>query len=87
MLASSGCAWLDARQRELIYRPTPGSPAEFTDLRAGEEHYFVSLPANARQASDPDHQPLTADAGTINNTQRIELWWLPHPDKSAPTLL
>jgi alpha-beta hydrolase superfamily lysophospholipase len=72
LLASSGCAWLDARQRELIYRPTPGSPAELTDLRAGEEHYFVSLPANA---------------GTVNNTQRIELWWLPHPDKSAPTLL
>lgn len=87
LLASSGCAWLDARQRELIYRPTPGSPAELTDLRAGEEHYFVNLPANARPPDDSDHQPLTADAGTVNNTQRIELWWLPHPDKSAPTLL
>ena len=72
LLASSGCAWLDARQRQMIYRPTPGIPAELTDLRAGEEHYFVSLPANA---------------GTVNNTQQIELWWLPHPDKSAPTLL
>lgn len=72
LLASSGCAWLDARQRELIYRPTPGTSADWTDLRAGEEHYFVSLPANA---------------GTLNNTQRIELWWLPHPDKNAPTLL
>jgi len=87
LLASSGCAWLDARQRQLIYRPTPGIPADLTDLRAGDEHYFVSLPANARQASDPDHQPLTADAGTVNNTQRIELWWLPQPDKNAPTLL
>ena len=87
LLASSGCAWLDARQRQLIYRPTPGIQADLTDLRAGEEHYFVSLPASARQAGDPDQHPLTADAGTVNNTQRIELWWLPQPDKNAPTLL
>ncbi|NDP39012.1 MAG: alpha/beta hydrolase [Rhodoferax sp.] len=72
LLASSGCAWLDARQRQLIYRPTLGTPAQLTDLRAGDEHYFIDMPAQGP---------------TANNAQRIELWWLPHPDTEAPTLL
>jgi pimeloyl-ACP methyl ester carboxylesterase len=28
-LAMSGCAWMDAKQRELIYRPTPGVLAQW----------------------------------------------------------
>lgn len=67
LLATSGCAWLDAKQRQIIYRPTLGVPADFAGLRAGDERYFVNLP----QASD----------------QRIEIWWMPHADKNAPTLL
>lgn len=72
VLATSGCAWLDARQRELIYRPTLGIPAQLTDLRPGDEHYFIDLPAQA---------------ATADSRQRIEIWWLPHPEKDAPTLL
>lgn len=76
-LSSSGCAWLDARQRQIIYRPTPGVPADFAGLRAGDQRYFVNLPpSGGAQAS------ATSDAD-----QRLELWWLPHPDKNAPTLL
>ena len=44
LLASSGCAWLDAKQRQLMYRPTAGVPADFAGLQAGDERYFVSLP-------------------------------------------
>ncbi len=72
LLASSGCAWFDARQRLLIYRPTLGSPAQLTDLSGADAHYFIDLPAQAP---------------TANSTQRIELWWLPHPEPGAPTLL
>ncbi len=72
LLASSGCAWFDARQRLLIYRPTLGSPSQLTDLGAGHKHYFIELPAQAHTAS---------------GTQRLELWWLPHPEPGAPTLL
>src|SRR5665647_1900413 len=72
VLATSGCAWLDARQRQLIYRPTLGIPAQFNDLRAADEHYFIDLPPQTH---------------ATNSTSRIELWWLPHPDKEAPTLL
>ena len=69
--AASGCAWLDAKQRQAIYRPTQGVPADFAGLRAGDERYFVNL--------------SQAAAGTA--PQRIEMWWLPHADSKAPTLL
>ena len=67
LLSTSGCAWLDVQQRQFIYRPAPGIPADFAGLRAGDERYFVNVPHTAEQ--------------------RIELWWLPHTAKNAPTLL
>jgi uncharacterized protein len=80
LLSASGCAWLDAKQRELIYRPTLGMPADFVGLRAGDERYFVNVPLAASPgaggASKPDAAP-----------QHIEMWWLPHADENAPTLL
>lgn len=101
MCAASGCAWLDAKQRQAIYRPTQGVPADFAGLRAGDERYFVNLPRAA-----PVHGPGHAgpDTGTPAKTgagsnagsnaensvvapQRIEIWWLPHADAKAPTLL
>ncbi len=44
LLGSSGCAWLDNYQRQLLYRPTSGVPTEFAGLRAGDERYLLSLP-------------------------------------------
>ena len=75
LLSASGCAWLDAKQRQAIYRPTQGVPADFARLRAGDERYFVNLPQTA--AAGPTPAAL----------QRIEIWWLPHVDNNAPTLL
>ena len=77
LLSTSGCAWLDARQRQIIYRPTPGVPADFAGLRAGDERYFVKVP-QATASNDGD---------ATNAVQRVEMWWLPHADKNAPTLL
>ena len=79
LLATSGCAWLDARQRQIIYRPTTGMPADFKGLRAGDERYFLPVP----QATPPA-APAMSDA---DRPQRIEVWWLPHADPQAPTLL
>lgn len=70
LLSASGCAWMDNKQRLIIYRPTVGIPADFAGLRVGDERYFVDVP-NAL-----DIRP-----------HRIQLWWLPHPDANAPTLL
>lgn len=77
LLSTSGCAWLDAKQRQIIYRPTPGVPANFAGLREGDERYFVKVP-QATASNDGD---------ATNAVQRVEMWWLPHADKNAPTLL
>ena len=45
LVSLSGCAWLDTKQRQLIYRPTPGVPAHFTGLRNGDEQFFLEVPA------------------------------------------
>ncbi len=83
LLCTSGCAWLDIKERELIYRPTPGMPTEFAGLRPGDQRYFVNLP----QTVGNDTGIAKAATDTAQEMQRIELWWLPHPDKNAPTLL
>ncbi len=70
----AGCAWFDAKQRELALRPTPGRPADFAGLRAGDEIFNVTVPA-ARPG---------AAAGA---TDQLQLWWLPNADPRAPTLL
>ena len=94
-LSVSGCTWLDAKQRQAIYRPTPGVPADFAGLRAGDERYFVNLPSanaaatttsakagsNISTGSDSSPQPVA------NAAQRVDIWWLPHADARAPTLL
>lgn len=77
----SGCAWLDVKQRNIIYRPTAGVPADFVGLRVGDERYFVNVPLPAlqeRSASTP---------AASQSAEHIEMWWLPHPDAQAPTLL
>ena len=44
---TSGCAWLDTKHRQLLYRPTPGVPSDFAGLRPGDLKYFVDLPTAA----------------------------------------
>jgi uncharacterized protein len=51
-----GCAWVDSKQRELVYRPTPGRPANFIGLRAGDETYMLDVPGVS--ADRPDHLQL-----------------------------
>jgi uncharacterized protein len=77
----SGCAWLDVKQRNIIYRPTPGVPTNFVGLRPGDERYFVNVP-------QPALQDRSANTSAVAQaTEQIEMWWLPHPDTQAPTLL
>lgn len=50
ILSASGCAWLDNKQRQIIYRPTVGMPADFAGLRASDERYFMDVPNTAKTA-------------------------------------
>ncbi len=80
-LLTGGCAWLDSKQRNIIYRPTPGVPADFVGLRAGDERYFLNQPATSPAASQPLNTATTATA------EQVEIWWLPHANPTAPALL
>ena len=68
LLGLSGCAWLEAKQRQIIYRPNASPSADSSAFRPGDSRYFLSVPAGTE-------------------LQRLELWWLPHPDPAAPALL
>ena len=78
--AMTGCAWLDVKQRLIIYRPTLGVPADFAGLRAQDQRYFVSVDNSATP-------PLSPDAGRLDAPQQAEIWWLPHEEPGAPSLL
>jgi pimeloyl-ACP methyl ester carboxylesterase len=67
-----GCAWLDMKQREIALRPTPGRPANV----APDEQLF--RPGDERRVIE-----VPSDKGP----QKLALWWLPHADGNAPTLL
>ncbi|KQU74940.1 MULTISPECIES: alpha/beta hydrolase [unclassified Rhizobacter] len=38
-----GCAWWDLKQRQWVFRPSPGQPAEFA-LRPGDVSYALAVP-------------------------------------------
>jgi uncharacterized protein len=67
-----GCAWLDSKQRELVYRPTPGRPASFAGLRPGDLEYAVDVASDRVQLwwlpnADPQAPALLYLHGTFRN--------------------
>jgi hypothetical protein len=72
-LSLGGCAWLDTQQRKAALRPTPSSATDATTLAA------ALRPGDLRYTL-----PVTTADKT---TETLSLWWLPHADPNAPTLL
>lgn len=66
-----GCAWWDVKQRQLALRPTPGSPPHTAQWQPGDTRYNLQVPASDGSA----------------RTEALALWWLPHANPHAPTLL
>ena len=50
-----GCAWFDAKQRELVFRATPGQPGNFPGLRAGDLAFTVDVPGAAAGRNEQLH--------------------------------
>jgi len=69
-----GCAWLDMKQRTIALRPTPGRPAN------------VAPDAQIFRAGD-ERWRVEVPAASGIGTEPLALWWLPHADAGAPTLL
>ncbi len=78
-LPLGGCAWLDRKENQLALRPSPGRPAGLPAdekiFRPGDRRWLVAVPGTARVGGDTTAQ------------QQVALWWLPHADPAAPTLL
>lgn len=74
LAALSGCAWLGAKEREAVLRPSPGRPAAFAQdgagLRPGDQRYLLQVPGEQQGRSEA-----------------LAIWYLPQADPAAPTLL
>jgi uncharacterized protein len=72
-----GCAWWSDKQNLLALRPTPGRPAGLPAdeqlFRPGDERWLAPV--------------ATAAGTTAGGPQQLALWWLPHAQADAPTLL
>ena len=79
-LSLSGCAWLSAKQSQLALRPTLGRPTNLADdsvlFRPGDVRWLVSVAPVASASPNDKVEP-----------DQLALWWLPHADPQAPTLL
>lgn len=84
-LGLGGCAWLDVQQRQLALRPSPGRPAGFEPGTAAEQARF--RPGDERWTVQVPAMPAGEVSATAPRTEALALWWLPHPDPAAPTLL
>jgi uncharacterized protein len=80
--ALGGCAWLDLQQRQGALRPTPGRPPGFEAGSANEQARFHA--ADQRWTVQVPAADAAADTA---KTEDLALWWLPHRDPDAPTLL
>ena len=69
--ALSGCAWIDTQQRAKVYRPTPGSMADWKPVSAHDELLWLALP------------PVQASA----EPQRLRAVWIAADDPAAPAVL
>ena len=69
-----GCAWISAKQSQLALRPTPGRPANLADdsLLFRPGDVRGLVPVASANPARPD---------------QLALWWLPHANPDAPTLL
>jgi len=71
----SACAWIDAKQRELIYRPTPGTMAQWQEVSGHDEAIWLDLPRGSGSGSG-------AEQG-----ERVRAIWIPQPSGGAPAVL
>ena len=69
---SSGCAWLDSKQRQMIFNPTAEIAGTPEDFNLEYDEVWVPVAAN------------TQDGRAI---ERLHGWWIPASDAHAPTML
>ena len=66
-----GCAVLESKQSEWIFRPVRDNWRGYQGLPAGTEEVWLNVPGAGKEASE----------------ERIHAWWAPQPDPNAPVVL
>lgn len=74
----SACAWIDAEQRELIYRPTPGTLSDWQAITAHDEFLWLPVEPLAGVSMTVEREPASPGLRAI---------WVPQADPAAPAVL
>jgi len=93
-----GCAWLDVKQKELIWRPSTAWWASFDVQANGVEEVWIPRagakavnPALAAISffAPPEAAALSGDAAVpiAGNGERLHAWWWRHENPDAPAML
>lgn len=85
--AFTGCAWIDAEQRAKVYKPTPGTMADWKPIGAHDEAFWIALPraAPAAAASAPDGAASAPPPAAP--PERLRAIWIAADDPGAPAVL
>ena len=71
---SSGCAWLDLKQRQMIFNPTAEIAGTPEDFNLQYEEVWIPVPVTAMTAAGPAIEHLHG-------------WWIPAGNPHAPVML
>ncbi|HMN75530.1 MAG TPA: alpha/beta fold hydrolase [Burkholderiaceae bacterium] len=80
--ALAGCAWIDTQQRAKVYKPQPGTMADWKPVSAHDEAFWIDLP-HAAAAPDAGSAAAPADAAP----GRLRAIWIPADAPGAPAVL
>jgi len=75
LCALCGCTWVDAKQRALIYRPTPGSIHDWQAITPADELLWLPLATEGPQD------------GRGAPPEGLRAIWVPRADPAAPAVL
>lgn len=80
LAVGSGCAYLDVKQKEFIWRPSPTTWWSTFDAKEnGVDELWIS-----RNGGPP---AVPADGADAGNGDRLHAWWWPNARADAPVML
>lgn len=85
--ALTGCAWIDATQRAKVYKPQPGTMADWKAVSAHDEAFWIALPAETRAIAAAGPVAIAGPARAEAEPQRLRAIWIAASDPDAPAVL
>ena len=84
-----GCAVLESKQSEWIFRPVRDNWRGYQGLPAGTEEVWLKVPHKGNSGSNGNSAALSTAGSSAPDTteEKIHAWWAPQPDPNAPVVL